>query len=203
MCSETIANQGNQNTYPKTKNRKHASKKHTYTFNGDTYTVNGMNKGLYTPILKSILEVLYTAKEQWKRVLVIRFDLHHKGLFFEDNKHISEFFRNLLRKLTRAYKTKALRVWAREVGKKNEGQHYHCALFLDGNKVRTSHKVIDMVKATWQYTTPTIPHPYHFIDNPEVMNEAVYRLSYLAKVATKGKRKSTVHDYGRSQLGSK
>jgi len=32
------------------------------------------------------------------------------------------------------------------------------------------------------------------------MEKAVYRLSYLAKVATKGDRKPEVHDYGRSQL---
>ena len=201
MCSESIVKKDNRNTYTKTKNRKHASKKHTYTFEGDTYIVNGKGDGLYTPMLKSILETLYTSRASRRRVLVVRFDLHHKGIHFEDNAHISKFIKNLLRKLTRAYNTKALYVWAREVGKLNEGQHYHCALFIDGNKVNTSYRVLDIIKATWKYTVPTIKKPFYYIDSQEILEDAVYRLSYLAKVFTKGKRKPTVHDFGKSQLG--
>ena len=183
-----------------TKNRKHKSKRHTYTFRGDTYIVDARCEGIYTPILKAILEVLYAAKERWGRVLVIRFDLHHKGIHTTDNAHVSKFIKNLQRKLERKYQTKAFYTWAREVGRKEEGQHYHLALFIDANKVKSSYKVLDIAEKTWSHSLFRPRNPYYFINTPTVMQDAVYRLSYLAKVATKGKRKAEVHDFGRSQL---
>lgn len=204
MCRGKIENASSQHTYTsqqKTKNRKYASMNDTYKFCGDTYIVDARNKGLYTPILKSILGVLYTARHNWGRVLMIRFDLHHKNLHTEDSKHISKFFKNLIRKLERAYNTKLLYVWAREVGRKEQGQHYHCALFMDGNKVNQSYKVLEIAEKTWPYHFSKPQNPYYYIDSPEIMQEAVFRLSYLAKVNTKGKRKPEAHDYGCSRIG--
>lgn len=192
-----------RNKIKKPKNRKHRSKKPTYTFRGDTYTIDSRCEGIYTPILKAILEVLYTAKEQWGRVLMVRFDLHHTGIHTPDNVYISKFIKNLHRRLERAYSTKAKYVWVREVGRKAEGQHYHLALFLDANKVKHSHKLLDMAEATWKrlsadFTLFRPRSPFYFIDSQEKQQEAVYRASYLAKVRTKGKRKPEAHDYGTS-----
>ena len=190
----------------KPKNRKHASKKHTYTYRGDRYSVYAgyqATKGLYTPMLKAILDVLYFARESWGRVLVVRFDLNHKGLHMLDSAHISKYIKNLKRKLERKYKTVPLYVWVREYGAKEGGQHYHFALLLDGNEVKSSYKVLEIAEATWGYTFIKPENPYYFLDSREVMREAVYRLSYLAKVLTKGNREPTKHDYDRSQLRRK
>ena len=212
MCRESLAHESHQNTHQQTakprkpKNRKHASKKHTYTYQGDTYGVYAgyqATKGLYTPMLKAILDVLYFARESWGRVLVVRFDLSHKGLHTTDSKHVSEFIRNLKRKIERRYNTKSHYVWAREYGAKEGGQHYHFALFLDGNKVKSSYKVLEIAEATWAYTFHIPKNPYYVVDTQESMQKPVYRLSYLAKVLTKGHREPTKHDYDRSQLRRK
>ena len=50
---------------------------------------------------------------------------------------------------------------------------------------------------------PTIKNPYYYLDKNNLdtdLGEAIYRISYLAKVRGKGYRSKQAKDYGASRL---
>ena len=194
-----------RSTKPKrTKNRKAISKSEVLIHKGEKYILNAKKSGIYPKIAHDMIEQLELCLVKWKRVLVVRFDLHVKH-YTPNNKQVSKFRKNLQRRLERKYQMLDIGyTWAREV-EEAKAQHYHFALFLDGDKVRHSQKILEMVESTWKGVhhenhVPVIPKPYHFINSPESKAEAVYRISYLAKVRGKGYRNPRANDYGTSQL---
>jgi hypothetical protein len=178
-----------------------------YEFAGYKYGVYEKAKeGLYLPILDRLLKILHYAREKWKRVVCIRIDLHHKGKLTNNNDHISKFIKNLQRRLERKYKHKFLYTWVREVGELECGQHYHIALFFNGNRVRTSHNINKISKEIWESGNKEcflyVPkNCYYFINNQDIMEKDVYRVSYLAKIDTKGQNPSHINDYSSSRIG--
>ncbi len=193
----------------RTNNRKHSSKKHTYTFEGAYYEVDARCEGLYTDILNKELELLFMALELWGKVLVVRFDLHHTGLYFETSKHISDSIVNLLKRIKRKYKHKALYLWIRELGIVNEGQHYHFVLFLNAKKPVTAKQTHDLAEETWKHQDNSRSIwrcETNYKLNPqdenyrEKLNNAIFAISYLAKVSQKGYRPKQAKDYNHSQI---
>ncbi len=185
-------------------NRKYASRSDSFIHDGKTYLVNAKKSGYYTQIMHRIIEQLELSLDKWKRVLVIRFDLHTR-FKSSDNKRVTRFTDNLKRRLQRKYGMFEVGyVWAREC-EKAKAQHYHFALFLDGDKVRRSNEILEIVSSTWKAIqhknhVPVIPRPYHFINSPESKADAIYRISYLAKTRGKGYRDPQAKDYSTSRL---
>ena len=78
-------------TKPKrTLNRKRIIFDDTFTHNGKTYRVNSANSGLYAEILKPIIEQFEIGLTKWRRVFVLRFDLH-THVFTKDNARMTAF----------------------------------------------------------------------------------------------------------------
>jgi hypothetical protein len=105
----------------------------------------------------------------------------------------------------RNYETdKVGRVWVRE-RERAKHQHYHCALLIDGDKIRHPKKLLAGIKAKWEATCPDhfmpeIRKPFHFADKSTGLDDSVYRLSYLAKPRGKGYRPDQVKDYSTSRI---
>jgi hypothetical protein len=188
----------------RTINRKRIIYDDTFTHSGKTYQVNPAKSGLYAEILTRIIEQFEIGLTKWKRVFVLRFDLHTHA-YSEDNRRISAFRKRLFRKLKRQYGFKDIGFcWVRE-HERAKAQHYHFVLFLDGRLIKHSSKIIPMIKAAWDdgtgtYTMPFIKHPFHFADSEAIIEKAIYRVSYLAKPRGKGYRPAQTKDYNCSRM---
>ncbi|MBX2848071.1 MAG: inovirus Gp2 family protein [Acidiferrobacterales bacterium] len=163
-------------------------------------------------VFKEIVHCIYAQMSAMlshhSRILVIRFDLRLRE-YSLCNWVASEFFRVLNKQLKRCYKIKRVGyVWAREQNTADK-QHYHCALILDGNKVsypdRIFRRIQRIVEARGLPCAYVPNHSYYMIarGHTEAFGEAFYRLSYLAKVATKGGRQKTANDYSSSRVDMK
>ncbi|NOQ94690.1 MAG: inovirus-type Gp2 protein [Methylophaga sp.] len=200
---------GGSNKLKRTTNRKRVIFDGMITRYGKTYQINngkGEKKlGLYVETLQRIIEQFEIALTKWKRVFVLRFDLH---IPFEtkDNKHMTAFRKRLFQKLKREYSFKEVGFcWAREYHGKGKGQHYHWVLFLDGNLIRHSSRINEMVRQAWEmpvggFHVPTIKRPFYFADSDAIAIKAIYRISYLAKTRGKGYRPAQTKDYQCSRM---
>ena len=192
-------------TKPKrTHNRKRVIFEDTFSHNGKTYQVNSSKSGLYAEILKPIIEQFEIGLKKWRRVFVLRFDLH-THVFTKNNVRITAFRKRLFQKLKRYYGFKEIgSCWVREQ-ERAKSQHYHFVLFLDGNLIRHSSIINEMIRAAWDdgtgtYTMPHIKHPFHFVDREGITQEAMYRVSYLAKPRGKGYRPPQTKDFQCSRM---
>jgi DNA replicative helicase MCM subunit Mcm2 (Cdc46/Mcm family) len=170
-----------------------------------TYKVNAKKySGIDNKMLHKALDQLDICLTKYKRVLVVRFDLHQPN-YTGDNKIISGYFRNLQKQLKAKYEFKDIGYWwAREV-EKSKNQHYHCVLFLNGNIVRHSNNINKILKNVYTKRNkgihiPVITKPYYFIDNQEIKEETIYRISYLAKGRCKGYKDTQAKNYSTSRI---
>ena len=143
----------------------------------------------------------------------LRFSLdEHAKSICKNNKLITSFFSNLKRKFLRRYKgTKKDDFgyfWVREVGKEyNKKTHYHCFVLINGKHIRNfdtknnlanneSHGLRCIIDKTWVYGSVRYPESnkskghigcYRNIKlhEKEKLDEAVYFVSYLAKIRGK------------------
>lgn len=190
----------------KTRNRKRRSLSETIIHDGVEYIINNKaSYGVYLKILHRIIGQLDICYKKWKRVFVLRFDLHLK-FFTSDNKIVSRFRKNLGARIERAYGLCEMGYcWCREM-EKSKKQHYHFAIFLDGDEIRHSSRIVDIVKECWEAVkvgnTAYFPKKccFYNITNDETMAAVVTRLSYLAKSRGKGYRDNQVKDYSVSRL---
>lgn len=176
-------------------------------FMGGVYEVNAgefKNMKLDGTILKKVLSQVEVMLTHHNKVLVIRFDLHQNH-YTKDNAHLNNYFKNVVRKAKRKYKL--LRVgygWAREI-EKSKGQHYHCFIILDGNKVKNAYPLMEYMRKDWIFRTDSSFHivrPYHHFtrtDYKKIQN-AIHHLSYLAKARGKGYKGKNARDYSTSCL---
>lgn len=181
--------------------RMHVCKRNTYTFDGIEYQVNAKGSGIYTRILKAMLETLCVAELQWERVSLIRLDLHMGGVFTDGNPAISKFNKNLMRKLKRKYNFQAKFAWVREVA---SNLHYHYLLYLDAKHVKYWTAIWEIARQTWVslnvgFNVSKIKNPLHKLDSDEARHAAIFRISYMAKAGTKGIRDLRANDFGTSQ----
>ena len=191
-----------------TKNRKYITHSDSIEHSGIEYLINSTKSGIYTSILHRAIEQLDVGLQQWGRVLAVRFDLHHKGIQTHSNKWLSKFIKNLKARIQRAYDLSDLGfIWVREQ-EKGKAQHYHVAIWLDGDKVRHPASLAKLITETWQSINPasTVYYPasyYYFVDTEATKRDLVYRISYLAKARGKGYRDDQVKDYQCSRLALK
>jgi len=201
---EAVVNEGVTAKPKRTHNRKRVIFEDTFLHNGKTYRVNSSKSGLYAEILKPMIEQFEIGLEKWRRVFVLRFDLH-THVFTKNNVRITAFRKRLFQKLKRYYGFKEIgSCWVREQ-ERAKSQHYHFVLFLDGNLIRHSSIINEMIRAAWDdgtgtYTMPHIKHPFHFVDREGITQEAMYRVSYLAKPRGKGYRPPQTKDFQCSRM---
>ena len=186
------------------RNRKTVYFHNYFEHNDEWLEVLQGDKGLYIQILNKIIEQLDAAIKIHKRVLVYRFDLHVNH-YEDDNQRLTKFFNRLKLWLFRNYKIKKVgHIWAREK-ETSKQHHYHCALYLDGNKIQHPKKLTPEIKEMWSANghMPVVQNPFYYIDKSNILierPEAIKRVSYLAKVRGKGYRSPQAKDYGSSRL---
>ena len=187
-----------------TKNRKYRSTASTITHDGCQYDINAKKSGIYPQQLHAIIDQLDVCVAMWRRVFVLRIDLHQSH-YTETSSMITRFRKNLSRRLERQYGiTEIGYTWVREQ-EKAKHQHYHLAFFLDGDKIRHPATLNKIISDTWQKlkTSNTVHHPvhcYYYINDEQAKAQVVYRLSYLAKARGKGYRTAQAKDYSTSRL---
>jgi len=189
----------------KVQNRKHKTKAPLFEYEGVSYKVNVTGSGVYREIMHRIIEQLQTGFAIHGRLMVVRFDLHSDS-FQADNAEIRAFRRRIMVWVERTYQTRHIGfVWARE-RETTKHQHYHFALWIDGNKIQHPKRLLTHIMQTWEaidpsnHTMPYIKKPFYFVDNQEALADVVYRVSYLAKTRGKGYRPDQVKDYSTSRL---
>ncbi|WP_040727657.1 inovirus-type Gp2 protein [Thiomicrorhabdus sp. Kp2] len=201
-------NSSSTNSDRKLTNRKYVTYSNTYKHESGYYDINVAKKsGCYTQVLSRMIDQLLVCYKRWKRVFVLRFDLHYK-IYTQDNKVVSDFMRRVRSYIKRNYQAKEVGFcWVREV-ERVKVQHYHVVLFLDGDKIRHSSKLNKVIKGMWERNTcgtktmPTIPNPYYWINDMEGVKDVVWRISYMAKERGKGYRGVQAKDYSASRLKS-
>ena len=176
-----------------------------YSFNNEELLIKSDNKyGVYAHMLEQIVEQLDTCIAIHKRVLVVRFDLHLRE-YSDDNHCISSFINRQKQRIQRTYKTKDIgHAWAREK-EKAKVQHYHVALFIDGDVIQNPTKLLRQIKAKWfKHGRCWIPENcFYYIDKHNLKDEralAIERLSYLAKTRGKGYKSKQAKNYSVSRL---
>lgn len=204
--------------------RRHITSENTFIHNNRCYLINNKT-ALLTDYLNRSLDELDASLRRWKRVLTVRVDLRHSGITYADNKIMTKFMRKLRKALAASHKIDQFGYsWVRE-HEPDKSQHYHMVLYLDGDKVRTSHRIAEMVKAIWGRINPV--HDVIFPERPYLMikegwrdveevryksltfetnkDSFVYRLSYLAKAKGKveGMNQSRVKSWSTSRLATK
>jgi hypothetical protein len=158
----------------------------------------------YSDILNKGINQLITMLNKHCKVLVIRLDVHipeHTKL----NTNIGLFVDYLKRFIQRYYSTKNVGyIWVRETEKAKK-QHYHLCIYVDGNKVRTSYKIVEWAERYLTSKGMTLYRPNNtFImvlrNDKQTIDNAVYRMSYLAKVRGKGYVDKHVRNYSSSRI---
>ena len=188
-----------------------------YNFKEEELYINSSKtRGVYPNIIEQMVEQLDICIAKFGRVLVVRFDLSCDE-YSGDNHTISVFLNRLKEKLFKLKKYRRMKdighVWAREV-QTVKTQHYHVALFLDGNKIQHPLALLQLIKAKWyKHGRPWIPKKEHVDDDgcfyyidkknlnfKEQRGKAIYRLSYLGKTRGKGYKDIQAKNYSVSRL---
>lgn len=193
-----------QKRFKKTSNRKGVSNNNHYAYGGEYYEVNtgGGKYEVYPTILDGIIERL----KIHNRAFVIRFDLHQKDHRTETSEMVTKFIDRLRKRLRTLYSDLGAihYVWTRE-HEKAKAQHYHVALMLNYDKVNNAFKIGKLIRKIWESiregnTVHLVSSETHEVIDRQSFADAVYHLSYLAKVRGKGYRPPQAKDYGASQI---
>ena len=146
---------------------------------------------------KKCFEQFDLGLDRWKRQLFMRFDLR-PGATSETNEVITKLLKRVRHYFSVLDLTEFGYVWCREQGK-GEVEHYHLALWVDGDKYCASNTLSAIVKKVWEELGGVFisnRRPYHFVDDEIKRLEALHRLSYLckgrARVRKKHKLRTTV-----------
>ena len=191
----------------KTKSRMKEHYNCFYTFNDENLFINSSEtQGIYSNIIEKIVEQLDICLDLHKRVLVVRFDLSLDE-YSGDNHTISTFINRQKQRMFKTYRVKNIgHAWKRE-RETSKAQHYHVALFIDGNKIQYPSKLLRQIKAKWfKHGRCWIPDDcFYYLDESkanfkQTRGEAIYRLSYLGKTRGTGYKDVQAKNYSVSRL---
>ncbi|GAA60577.1 hypothetical protein P20652_2443 [Pseudoalteromonas sp. BSi20652] len=188
-------------------NYHHVSHSPVINHQDNLWMVNSQPSGIYTKQMKSMLNQLEAVLTHYSQVLILRFDIRTFA-YTDDNNVITGLFTYLLRHLKQTYQTDNIGYhWTREQEKAKQ-QHYHCVLILDANKVRHPSRINNFIleMGNTHNVRPWIPENcfYRFKRNEvNVKQNAIYRISYLAKARGKGYKPPQVKNHGSSRIKAK
>ncbi len=192
----------------KTKQREYKQKHFNslININGEELKINSSEQlGVYPKIIERYIEQLDICIDRFKRVFVLRFDLHADE-YTPNNKRMEDFIRRQKRRIQRSYNTKDIgHSWVREVSSAKK-LHYHGSFFIDGKKIQHPEKLLAQIRAKWKHGhVPYFENMYYYIDTykegwEELRADVIERLSYLAKTSTKGYRNPQTKCYSASRL---
>lgn len=192
-------------------NRKHVTYSDYYQHEGIVYPIRTTKRsGCFTPILKAGISQLNIAYEKWGRVMIYFFGLHQAEKT-DDSKAVSAFINDRVKyHLAKRYSMKEIGyVWVRET-EKAKNQHYHMALFLDGDKIQHSQGLAVLLKRLWEskegQTINYVENSFYYVTSADQLSAEdgpVNRLSYLAKQRGKGYRPPQAKDFQQSRLKAK
>ena len=178
-----------------------------YTFNDENLFINSSEtKGIYPNIIEKMVDQLDICIAIHKRVLVVRFDLSLDE-YSGDNRTISTFINRQKQRMFKKYGVKNIgHAWKREQ-ETSKAQHYHVALFIDGNKIQHPSKLLRQIKAKWfKHGRCWIPDDcFYYLDKSksnfkQMRGEAIFRLSYLSKTRGTGYKNVQAKNYSVSRL---
>ncbi len=202
-------------TKTKSRMKEHYNCFHKYN-DEDLFIFSNEKLGVFPVIVEKSVEQLDICLAKFGRVLVVRFDLSLDE-YSGDNHTISVFLNRLKEKLFKLKKYRRIKdighEWVREQEEAKQ-QHYHVALFLDGNKIQHPSVLLQLIKARWyKHGRLWIPKKEHvdddgcfyFIDKKkkdftEQRGKVIYRLSYLSKTRGKGYKDVQAKNYSVSRL---
>ena len=175
------------------------------TVNGQTWWVNSAGSGLISDHIKAIINQVDVMLSHHSKILLIRFDLRMYQ-YTDNNKIITIFNRRLKKWLYRKYKLNRKGFhWCRELETAKQ-QHYHYVLMVDGHKVRHPIEILSKVKEIWEQhldgSEYTPKNCYYKLerDDHESIQDAIWRISYLAKARGKGHKPPQTKNYGTSRI---
>lgn len=185
-----------------TSGRKHISMRDYVKHRGENVPINAKGSGVYTATVKKSFEQFDRGLDRWRRQIVVFSQLH-----LAHSRQTNEVMTLLLKRVKYGFSAK-LGIsefgyhWCREL-ERGKGAHYHLAIWLDGDKFRTSHRIKPIIKTAWENlggTLSSLRTPYHYVDNEKTRLETLYRLSYLSKGRGKGNRPPQTKDHGMSRM---
>ena len=169
-----------------------------------------------------IQELVTYCTDKHSKVLVVRFDIRYPLLYDSqsNNSDISECMSYVIKK----YKRDCLDpcyIWVREQNM-SSNQHYHVALFLDGQRVRSYRHVFDTVESAWgRVLGCNVEGCIHHCTDPDDIDSngimlrsddtgryserkhKVFKiLSYLSKSYSKAEDNDGIRNFGCTQLNS-
>ena len=171
------------------------------TLGGREYKINtnsSKRQGCFVEILRTIESKLTAMLSYHCKVFVVQFVVHCHG-YEAKNEGVSRLMAVFKKRLARKYDcARVTGGWVREPGSTGI-QHYHIAILLDGNKVRSrigvQHLVNEILEARG-YPRPSFNKSHMvFRGDEQSVQEAFYHLSYLAKTRSKSKRLPDTNDY--------
>jgi hypothetical protein len=156
--------------------------------------------------LNKAIELCETMLSYYKKVFVVRVDLHPKEYSYT-NKEIGLYLQAEKKKFQDEYNCKAAYFCAREQASSSK-QHYHVVFMLSGHKIRHPSKLLDSVTKSWSKfcggTISKVIHPYGNMirGNKASIDPIIYRISYLTKEHSKENNK-TARNFISSRLKPK
>jgi len=173
---------------------------------GKAWFVNAKKSGIYTGMMKEILEQIEAMLTYHNKVFLLRFDLR-QAEYLERSQHVSKFFEKLSKRMKSKYGLKRVGYfWVREL-EKAKHQHYHCFILLDGNKVQSPYYITEIARQYWEVhfdgslSWPSNRSYYQLTrGNHDLLQEAIYHVSYLAKGRGKGYKPAQSKNFGRSRI---
>ena len=164
-------------------------------------------KGHYFEILQKIVDQLDVMLDYHCKVLIFRVDLHlHDDV--NTSEQLSRFFRRFKKGLKRLGHKRIGYIWCREQDKAHK-PHYHLAVIVNGNINQNPHYLVKDIRRYWEdWHVGSVWQPsksfYRLSRGDLGLYQKVFnRLSYLAKVDTKGNKPKPANDYGGSRIQSK
>lgn len=178
------------------------------TLGGLVWEVMWFSQGLNRQILSKLFNSLKAYLTWHSKMYVIRFDisLYHSP---SNNNTISKLRSYITKELKTHYKSRVEFGWVREQNNTDNKCHYHCFVLLNGHTCNSTNKTFSIVRKAMSLV---IDVTFYFPENCSYMvirNElstlqaVLYRLSYLAKNATKENNPALVKSYYLSRLKPK
>ncbi len=174
------------------------------TINKNTWWINARKSGVYTHMLRRMIAQIDALLSHHSKIHLLRFDLHQCE-FTNDNKQITDFNRRLFERIKNHYSVKRIGfIWMREIEKAKQ-QHYHYVLFIDGHKIQYPATILKWAAEIWEFMDGSRYTPkncYYQIgrNDHQKLQNAIYRVSYLAKGRGKGYKPPQTKNYSTSRI---